>query len=70
MVTVLTLSPWHIAFGNMDTHTRVLSYSLAFGPFFLLLAVTFWHRRLVAREEGTEDPVDIVPPPAGKESRA
>lgn len=63
MVTVATLSPWHIAFGNMDPHTRILLYSLAFGPFFLLLAVTFWHRHLVAREQGAVEGGHMQPPP-------
>lgn len=70
MVTVATLTPWHIAFGTMDPHTRILLYSIAFGPFFLLLAVTVWHRRLVAREERKQDLIDPLPPPAGEDAPA
>lgn len=43
------LPPLHLAFGGMDTHTRLLVYARGFGPFFLLLLVTFVHARRASR---------------------
>lgn len=65
MGTALLL-PWHIAFGDMDAHTRLLVYGLGCGPFFLLVLVTFVHRRRTAREEAAEpvDPFEAPPPGA------
>ncbi len=44
--------PLHVTFGDMDAHTRILVYGLAFGPFVLLLAVTYVQLRRTRREEG------------------
>ena len=54
MQTEPALASLHIAFGNLDTHTRVLVSILEFGPFLLLLLVMFVHARRVARDRAAE----------------
>jgi hypothetical protein len=52
-------APMHISVGAMDGHTQLLFYSLCFGPFLVLVAISVREYRRNSRE----DPLHPSAPP-------
>lgn len=46
----MDLTPLHLSFSDLETHTQVLAYALALGPVLLLALVTWVQLRRTGRE--------------------